>query len=172
MPQRSLVRDGVIAGLIGGASVAIWFFVVDLIAGHPFYTPAVLGAAVLSVLGPGQDSMAFHVVFYTIVHFAAFALLGVVVNALLHAGEREPGVFIGLLILFVAFQLAFYGFTAFLAEGPTFGGLAWWQIGAANLVAAAMMWLYLRRSHPNAGKKLSFMLEGGDSASLKPRQTD
>ena len=172
MPQRSIVRDGVIAGLIGGASVAIWFFVVDLIAGHPFYTPAVLGAAVLSILGPGQDSMAFHVAFYTVFHFAAFSLLGVLVNALLHAGEREPGVFIGLLILFVAFQLAFYGFTAFIAQGPTFGEMAWWQIGVANLVAAVMMWLYLRRVHPNAGKKLSFMLEGGDAGPMQPRNSD
>jgi hypothetical protein len=37
--------EGVVAGLIGAATIAIWFFVLDLYNGRPFYTPNVLGAA-------------------------------------------------------------------------------------------------------------------------------
>ena len=31
---HSIVREGVIAGFLGATAVAVWFFVVDLIAGH------------------------------------------------------------------------------------------------------------------------------------------
>jgi hypothetical protein len=37
--------EGVVAGMIGAATIAIWFFIVDLYNGRPFYTPNVLGAA-------------------------------------------------------------------------------------------------------------------------------
>ena len=42
---RSIVRDGLVAGLIGAGGVAIWFLVIDAISGRPFFTPSVLGSA-------------------------------------------------------------------------------------------------------------------------------
>src|SRR3712207_5404647 len=45
-----LLHDGVIAGLIGAAVIAVWFFIVDAIAGRPFFTPATLGHGLLDVL--------------------------------------------------------------------------------------------------------------------------
>ena len=38
--------EGLAAGLIGAATVAVWFFVLDLLKGRPFYTPAILGQAI------------------------------------------------------------------------------------------------------------------------------
>ena len=38
-------REGVIAGLIGAALVAVWFLIYDAARGRPFRTPALLGAA-------------------------------------------------------------------------------------------------------------------------------
>ena len=64
--------QGVVAGLIGAATIAIWFFILDLYSGRPFYTPNVLGAA-LSLSGAGHDvttipiSLEF-VVFYSWIH--------------------------------------------------------------------------------------------------------
>ena len=43
---RSVLREGIIAGLIGAAVVAVWFFVYDIARGHPFRTPTLLGSFV------------------------------------------------------------------------------------------------------------------------------
>jgi hypothetical protein len=41
-----VLREGFWAGCIGAGAVAAWFFVIDLINGRPFFTPAMLGSAV------------------------------------------------------------------------------------------------------------------------------
>ena len=50
--RQSLVREGVMSGVIGATSVAVWFLILDTIAGRPFHTPRVLGTLFFSVLGP------------------------------------------------------------------------------------------------------------------------
>src|SRR5256884_314600 len=42
-----LLVQGLVTGLVGAGVVALWFFVLDLAAGHPLRTPAALGAALL-----------------------------------------------------------------------------------------------------------------------------
>lgn len=156
------VREGIVAGLIGATSVAVWFFVVDLVAGQPLATPSMLGAGLMSVLGPaGGEGMATHVIFYTIIHYFVFMLIGVIVAAMLALAERQHSLLAGLLILFVIFEIGFYGLVTMLGQS-TLGRIAWYQIGAANLVAALMMWLYLRRVHPQAGERLREVLAGGE----------
>ena len=39
------LREGIIAGLIGAAVVAVWFLIYDAARGRPLRTPALLGAA-------------------------------------------------------------------------------------------------------------------------------
>jgi hypothetical protein len=41
----NIYEEGIVAGLLGAATIAIWFFIVDVIQGRPFYTPTVLGTA-------------------------------------------------------------------------------------------------------------------------------
>ena len=45
MESHNPAREGAIAGIIGASVVALWFLMVDSIAGRPFFTPAVLGAS-------------------------------------------------------------------------------------------------------------------------------
>src|SRR5207237_708962 len=45
MQVSRILREGFIAGLIGAGAVALWFLIVDVIAGRPFFTPAMLGSA-------------------------------------------------------------------------------------------------------------------------------
>src|SRR5207302_426247 len=42
-----LLTQGLITGLVGAGVVALWFFALDVAAGHPLRTPAALGAALL-----------------------------------------------------------------------------------------------------------------------------
>lgn len=163
MRSHGSVSEGVVAGLIGATTVALWFLVVDVITGHPLFTPDALGGAVLSFFGPagGEGSMT-RIAIYTVVHYAAFVAVGIVALRLVHAADRQPSILSGLMVLFAAFELGFYGLVALLSQSPTFAGIAWYQVGAANLVAAAAMGWYIWRSHPHVVRQLDVALRGGE----------
>ncbi|MBI3789741.1 MAG: hypothetical protein HY275_02550 [Gemmatimonadetes bacterium] len=162
--KGSWTREGVIAGIIGAAVVAIWFLIVDLVAGHPFYTPALLGNALFSFFGPTTgESTTLHVAGYTVFHVLAFMGIGFVASALINASRKAPAMLAGLLILFVAFQVIFYGVTEVLAMNALLGGLAWWSIGVANLLAAFSMGRYLYREHPELKVTLEHALAGAEA---------
>ena len=56
--ERALIcLDGIIAGLIGAAIVAIWFLFMDTVTRLPLYTPTVLGEG-LFLKEQGLDSNA------------------------------------------------------------------------------------------------------------------
>jgi hypothetical protein len=160
--ERNPIREGTMAGILGASSVAVWFLLIDTIAGRPFYTPAVLGESLLSVLGPGATSTVLSVAAYTVFHFAAFIAIGIIVAVVLRASVRSPAALAGFLILFVAFEIGFYGITALFAQGTRFGGIAWYQAGIANLIAAVVMGRYFWRAHPAVGANLKTVLEGGE----------
>lgn len=160
MREHNVFREGFIAGVIGATAVALWFFVIDVVAAHPFYTPEILGRSLLSVLGPGRgDPQLLVVAIYTVFHYAAFIASGIVATGIIHAGRQQSAVLAGALILFVAFEIGFYGLTALLSESQL-GSLAWYQIGAANLIATLLMGAYLWRIHPSLGRRLDFALGG------------
>ena len=166
--RRSILREGVVAGVLGATVVALWFLVVDVIAGHPLHTPEVLGRGLLGIFGrarsgivdSGGDSALAVVSIYTLFHYLAFIVVGIIAAAIVRAGEREPSLLAGALILFVAIEIGFYGLTALLAQTHVLGSLAWYQIGIANLLAAAAMGVYLWRKHPALGQQLNYALQG------------
>lgn len=161
MAEHGTIREGVVAGAIGATGVAIWFLVVDSIAGQPLYTPAVLGEAVTSVLWPEQQpGFLLNAAVYTVVHYAAFALIGIVVVAIVHGSRLQPAILAGLLILFVAFEVGFYGLTYVLSLWAPLEGIAWYQVGAANLLAALLMGGYLWQRHPEVTRQLDEVLSG------------
>ncbi|MBL8998150.1 MAG: hypothetical protein JNL44_12630 [Gemmatimonadetes bacterium] len=161
MDRRRVWKEGVVAGLLGAGGVALWFLVVDLVAGAAFATPEMLGRTLLSVLGKGIDlSPAMNVLWYTLFHVAAFVGVGLVVSRLVALSARTPGVLAGLGLFFVVFEMGFYGLTVFLSQSEQFGALAWYQIGAANLLAAFLMGWYLWRAHPELGARMTKVLEG------------
>ena len=144
-------RDGVVAGLLGAVSVAAWFFLLDALAGRPFFTPAVLGSAVVQLLGGGSEGLGFvtHVAIYTILHVAAFIALGIVAALATNAMEmeRRPRGVVGGLALFAILEAAYLAAVKAAAASELFGAYAWWQFGIANLLAALLMGRYIWRSH-------------------------
>lgn len=150
------VREGVVGGLIAAGAVAVWFLILDLVAGRPFGTPRQLGESVASLFGgTGGASPTLYVLGYTAFHVLAFGVAGMVVSAVVNKAEEEPSILWGLLILFVAFELAWYGLTAILSQGEAYGTLAWYQVMIANLIAAAAMGFYLYRRHPALASRAS-----------------
>lgn len=161
--RHSLMKEGIMAGAIGATVIAAWFFIVDMVTGRPFFTPDVLGTMLLRIFGApsAMDTTLQHVALYTVFHYVAFAIIGILVVAIVHQGERTPGILAGFLILFVALQLGALGLTALFAESPL-GQIAWYQIFIANLLAAGAMGWWVWRRHPEVGGELRAALEGTD----------
>jgi hypothetical protein len=146
-----LYQEGLIAGLVGAATVAIWFLIIDSIQGRPLYTPTVLGAALFHRgAAPWLDAVPNleMVLMFTWVHGLAFVVVGGIVARLLALAERQPSAGFGVLMLFVFFEFGFIA-AAMLFAAPVLQALAWPAILVANLLAATTMAAYFWMRHPN-----------------------
>jgi hypothetical protein len=147
-----LYQEGIVAGIVGAATVAVWFLIVDSLNGRPLHTPTVLGVALFR-RGADLASLATHpvslemVLMFTWVHGLVFAALGGVASRLLGMAERNPSVGFGVLLLFVVFEFGFTVAAMVFAE-PVLKVLTWPAVLVANLLAAASMGAYFRLRHP------------------------
>lgn len=144
-----LYQEGIIAGVIGATIIAVWFLVLDIAQGRPFYTPAMLGTALFK--GPGAiESTKISletVLVFTWIHFIVFAFLGGVASYLLARAEDSPNLGFGIVLLIVIFMFGFIAVTMAFAE-PVLQALAWPAVLAGNVMAAAAMSVYFWRRHP------------------------
>src|ERR1044071_1169507 len=124
-PERSVLREGIVAGLIGAAVVAVWFFVFDLLRGRPFITPTLLGSFVFFGINTpvGLEPAPGPILRYTVLHGL---------------------VFIAFVILFAAFEVFFFGVLSVLGRAMQ-AALVWWSVLIGNLLASvAMLWFFFR----------------------------
>jgi hypothetical protein len=145
--ERSVVREGIVAGLIGAAVVAVWFFVFDLLRGKPFITPTLLGSMVFfGVKTPtGLEPAVGPILGYTVLHGLAFIAFGIVAATMMAMSEREPALFIGFVILFACFEVFFFGLLSVLGRAAQ-AALVWWSVLIGNLLASvAMIWYFFRK---------------------------
>ena len=145
--------DGLIAGIIGAAIIAIWFLFLDAVTRLPFYTPTVLGTALY--LGPellaptdGVQVSLKLTLMYTWVHGLVFMALGEIAAYLLLLAAKRPNLRFGILLLFVILEFGFVA-TAFVFAEPVLHELAWPVVLLGNLLAAAGMALYFWIRYPN-----------------------
>jgi hypothetical protein len=149
------VREGIIAGLIGAAIVAVWFLIYDAARGHPFRTPALLGAATFEGV---RDAAAVPVstqlvVQYTVLHGVVFALIGVLIAYLIASAQREPSRLLMMFIALLCFEVFFLAVVGWLAH-PVLNQLAWWTILLANALAAFGMLVYFFAGYRALGRVL------------------
>ncbi len=149
LTRQRIVREGFIAGLIGAGAVAGWFLIVDVIAGRPFFTPAVLGSAVFFGLrDPATVSISFQSVsMYTAMHVLVFLFVGTVASAMIAEAEKSPGALWLLIEFFIVFEFGFNGVVALMFT-PLLAALAWANVAVGNLIAAICMGYYLWRARP------------------------
>lgn len=151
-----ILREGLVVGLVGAAAVAAWFLVVDLLAGRPFFTPAILGQALLfgGVADPATVVVAFPaVVGYTMVHVLAFVLVATIAVFFACQIERSPSTLFVAVVFFTIFEFGFYVVVATAAQ-PLLGALAWINVAIGNAFAALGTGYYLWRAHPRLGRSL------------------
>jgi len=148
----ALAQEGLIAGLVGAATIAVWFLLLDSLSSRPLYTPTVLGTALfrrgattpLSEVLPDLEM----VLMFTWVHGLVFVAIGGIGARLLALAERNPNLGFGILMLFVFFECGFVVGAMFFAE-PILHALAWPAVLVANMLAAAAMGGYFWVRHPN-----------------------
>lgn len=158
--RHSILRDGLIAGVLGATSVAVWFFIVDMIFGQPLATPFALGRGLIGILGVVPTNKPFVVAIYTVFHYAAFIGVGLLAAVVIHWAENVPSVLAGAFLFFVAIEAGFYLMTLILARSPSYGGLSAVQVAMGNLIAAIAMGTYLWRTHPKLKSGLDHALSG------------
>ncbi len=146
-------REGIVAGIIGAATIAIWFFVIDTFYGRPFYTPSVLGTALFRG-GVGIDQfrtlpVSFDMVLlYTWVHGMVFCVMGGLAAKLLALAEQNRNLGFGVVLLFIIFEFGFF-VAAFVFAAPLLQALTWPTVLVGNFLAAAAMAYYFWRHHPS-----------------------
>jgi len=155
LAANRVVREGVVAGLLGAAVVAGWFLLFDVARGRPLFTPGALG----STLFLGASSLdevtvsAATVLGYTVFHLGAFILTGFLAAGIAAAADEQPPLVLAAVLFFAAFEAFFMGAMAMVAEF-LLGTLAWWTIAIGNLLAAASMGWYLWMHHPRLREAL------------------
>jgi len=148
-----LYQDGVIAGVLGAATIAVWFLILDSINGRPLFTPSVIGTALFRS-GQGLDSpetmpISFDMVLVTTwLHFLVFTVVGGAASRLLGFAEERPNLGFGVILLFVVFEFGFLAVAVAFAQ-PVLHALTWPAILIGNLLAASAMAVYFWRRHPN-----------------------
>lgn len=151
--QGPVVREGIKIGVIGGLAVALWFLAIDALQGAVLRTPSTLGGLVLA----GETDAATMAVdlgwvaAYTVLHFAVFTVIGVMLAGVADSSDERPPLVIGAFLAFVAFEAFAMGIVALLAELMPH---AWWTMVGANLLAAVAMGALLYARHPVMGRGL------------------
>lgn len=156
LQTHRVTRHGIYAGLLGAFVVALWFLIIDTILREPLYTPAAL-ATVLFRGAPSPVAVeisAVPILGYTVAHFAFFVLFGVVVSGLAKQVSRFPPLALGIVVLFVVFEVFFVAMVAMLG-GWILEELAWWSILVGNIFAALVMGGYLWKVYPEVAESLT-----------------
>jgi hypothetical protein len=140
--QRMLV-DGLVAGVIGYVTVALFFMVLNVVTGRALLsTASVLGAA---LLGGSGESVELALAFNGL-HLVAFLGLGYFAAWLVYETGLHPQLWYVALALFVGGTL--FGFTALVAVTVlSGGGVPAWLVVASSLVGVLAMGSYFLLRH-------------------------
>lgn len=158
MRYGAVLRDGALIGSAGALALAAWLLVMDLAAGHAFFTPAALGAGLFQG-ARNVDAMPASagalVAAYTAFHFAVFILAGLAVAFMAHAMEREPQLFfMAFFAPFAFFQIAYITF-AQLFVTRVLPNMSWSALLIGDVLVCAAMAVLLYVRHPLFRVKLT-----------------
>jgi hypothetical protein len=142
---RSTFVRGAIAGMIGAATLAVFFLVLDAIAGRPFNTPAFLagitaGRATVELSAP-------LIAMYTLVHFALFITVGVSATWVIERARIRPHILLGAVLGFLLFDILFYA-SVLITGVNVVRALGWPGVLAGNVLAGMAMFAWLQAAAP------------------------
>lgn len=152
--HRGVLVKGVVAGLIGYATIALFFAIASVLAGRsPLHIAALLGAALLGSPADGSAIDAGAALVYNGVHLLVLLLAGLVFAWLtMVVGRVIQGWYLALTAVVFVFghiiALPIW-FDARVRED-----LSLWLITAGTAVATVLMAAYLWRAYPDIRRKM------------------
>lgn len=156
-----LVRRGLAVGLIGYASVAVFYAVFDFLAARgALYTVDLLGKAMFrglrdaAVLGLPMELDWTAIFWYNLVHLAVAITVGLIIIGLIEDALRNPS------RSGMVFFTVILGFMVTIAVMTVLTDsirplLPWWSIVVANALAVVVAGSYLLRVYPGLWNRLS-----------------
>jgi hypothetical protein len=147
--SHSTVREGLFVGLLGGGAVALWWLLVDVLAGAPLATPNGLGQIFIEGdRAPGAGPLEpGAIVAYTAVHFALFIVLGLALERLVHIvserWELRMGLWIGIVVAAAGLVFATYALSRYTGYA-----LPWWATVGGAVIGIATMLATAWSRHP------------------------
>ncbi len=136
-----VIYESFYTGGVGGSIVALTFLLLDGVAGHPFFTPSLLGKVLFAGASPASVSSVSlkAVAYYTPVHFAAFLMVGLLAAILARTMERRsPRPFWVMLVLFCFMEGGYLFTTHFFLHGVA-AALDVPRVTGVNFLAAVGM---------------------------------
>jgi len=161
LKYHPMLADGLVTGAIGAAAIALWFLVIDALAGRPLFTPAALGSAIL--LGAQSSSevqMSVGIVFaYTFIHVLAFFAVGIGVEWGARQLERFPSFWLVALMAVIVLDVLFVGIVGSLALW-VLGAVGLWAVVVGNVLSVSAMGYRVWRERPELRERFAHMPEG------------
>jgi hypothetical protein len=154
---QRLLREGLVAGVLGYATVVVYFVALNLIQGRsPFYTAALLGSNLFYGLESPADLTitAGPVIAYNGVHLLGFVVVGGIMAWLAGLAERIPQGWYLVSLLFLLVLAHGFGLPLWFDE-PIRNELPLWHVVVATSIAAVVMGLYLLSAHPRLRASMS-----------------
>jgi hypothetical protein len=144
-------KQGAVAGLFGAMLLAAWFLYVDVVQGHPLFTPTLLANALFwRGAAPAAESLQgsmLKTVLFTALHALVFVLIGLGGAEVLLRFARVRSRALLALLLFGMLCVVFFAFALNVAAmGPQ--GVAVRDALIGNAIAAFGMAAYLARNLP------------------------
>ncbi len=146
-----VVRDGIVIGGAGALALAVWLLIIDAIAGHPFATPAALGAGLFQGTR-AVDAMpadpGWLILGYTTFHFLVFFVAGIALALMARGMERDPQMFfIAFFAPFAFFQVAYITF-AQLFVTRVLPNMSWTALLIGDVLVCAAIAAAMYARHP------------------------
>ena len=149
-----VVRGGV-AGVVAATVLAIWFLLIDGLAGRPFHTPSFLFRILFG--GEQLQLAGAQVALYTLVHYGAFLVVGLGAAWLVTRLRVAVGILGGAILGFLLFDLLFYG-GVWLTGVNVVGYLGWAEVLVGNVLAGIVLFGTLRLMDPTPNVSWSQVL--------------
>jgi hypothetical protein len=149
MNWKKRLLDGVVAGLIAGLVIVIWYVVFDAGAGRHIGSFAdVLACA----FGRGG---AIVMLGRVVLHFAVFAVIGAIAALMIEAAEWQRPLLPAMFVLVPVFEIFFI--MVLMLIGPSSReSLPWWKFIMGDAMATSAMLAYFVERHP----VLAYQMQG------------
>lgn len=161
---HSTIREGAISGAIGAAAIALWYFILDVMAGRPFATPNAIAERMFGI-GSSDAGDIGTLAVVTVVHTVVFIIAGTALTGMVHLAARDIAWRMGVLLAFVIGG-GFFAGLGFAANMGSHGPMPAWKALGGAFIAVAAISAYLWRGHPELVRSFADVPLGDETDSV------